>query len=132
MNTGIGPTLDCLVTYSKEQVMHVHKDVAIALSNTHINAHTVGGNHSIGGGKKRKKLTELKSKKGTSIDSWKSLQVLWSLYKTYTDVSEAERSLQLSQGGNKKLLVQILQANPNVTNKSELEQLTLSGDRLVI
>ena len=66
------------------------------------------------------------------MDSWKSTQVLWKLYGTNTDLSEAERSLQLMQRCNEELLIQILQVDPNVVDKSELEQLRLIRSLAVV
>ena len=59
------------------------------------------------------------------MDLWKSTQVLWKLYGISTDLSEARRSLRSTQCCNEGLLIQILQVNPNVVDKSELEQLRL-------
>ena len=119
-------SLDCLVAGCKEQVADIDMDIAVALFNAHLSTHTTDtSRHQGGDSGKSVKWVRPRVTQGTSMDSWQSFQVLWSLYKSYTDVSEAERSLQLMQCCNKELLVQILQADPNIVYKSELEQLRL-------
>ena len=116
-------SLVCLVAGCKEQVAGTDMDIAVTLFRAHISTHTTDTSRHQGGDSGRSvKWVRPRITQGTSMDSWQSFQVLWNLYKSYTDVSEVERSLQLMQCCDKKLLVQILQSDPNVLNKSELEQ----------
>ena len=66
------------------------------------------------------------------MDSWKSAQVLWTLYGINTDLSEARHSLRSTQHCNRELLIQILQVNPNVVDKAELEQWKVVGRLIVV
>ena len=66
------------------------------------------------------------------MDLWKSTQVLWRLYGTHTDLSEARYSLQSMQRYIEGLSIQILQVNPNTEGKAELEQLGLIGRLTVV
>ena len=68
-------------------------------------------------------MTELKISKGMSMDSWKSFQALWRLYRKDADLSKAERSLQLMYCCSEELRNQLFRADPTVTAKSEGEQL---------
>ena len=80
-------TLGCLVAGCKEQVANTVKDVAIALFNGHASTHT--GDTNCNQGSSRNKIviwSRPKITQGMSANSWRSLQVLWSLYKMYTDV----------------------------------------------
>ena len=115
------PLLDCLVVGCKEQVEDIDMDIAIALLNAHTSTHAAATQGS-GPGRNvewvRPRVTQ-----GMSTDSWQSFKALWKLYKVYTDLSEAESSLQLMQCCSKELLVQILQEDPKIVNKPEIEQL---------
>ena len=66
------------------------------------------------------------------MDSWKSAQVLWTLYGINTDLSEARHSLRSTQHCNRELLIQILQVNPNVVDMAELEQWKVVGRLIVV
>ena len=69
-----GPIYRCLVVHCKEQVTHTDENVVVALLNVHINTHTIGANREVDSvRKKREKFTELKSSKGMSMNSWKSI-----------------------------------------------------------
>ena len=113
--------------------MDVDVDIAVALWNAHISTHIAGTYRRQGSNSSKSvKLVRPRVTQGMSMDSWKSFQVLWKLYKTRTDLSEAERSLQLMQCCIEKLLIQILQVDPRVLNKQELEQLKLIGRLAVV
>ena len=66
------------------------------------------------------------------MDSGKSTQVLWKLYETNTDLSEARRSLRSTQCRNEGLSTQILHMNPKVVDKLEFKQLRLVGRLTVV
>ena len=68
-------------------------------------------------------MTELKINKGTSMDSWKSFQGLWRLYREDADLSEAECGRQLMYRCNEQIRVQLLQIDPNILTKPETEHL---------
>ena len=124
MNTGTRLTLNCLVARCKEQIVHTDEDIAIALFNAHINTHTVGASRNVGSDcKKRKKLTELKINKGMSMDSWKSFQVLWRLYRHDADLSKADCSLQLMYCCSEEVRGQLFRVDPTITARPEIEQL---------
>ena len=108
--------LNGLVAVCKEQVMHIDEDVTIALHNAHSNTHTAVVS------KKRKQLTELKSKKETSMVSRKFVQALWKLYKLSTDLSEAECSLQLMYSCSEEQREQLYRKYPNITRKPEIRR----------
>ena len=57
------------------------------------------------------------------MDSWKSFQVMWRLFKANTDASEEECSLQLIQCCDKKFLGQLFRADYRILSKPEIEQL---------
>ena len=108
-------SLDCLVAGCKEQVADTDMDIAVTLFNAHTSSYTSDTSRHQGGDSGRSvKWVRPRITQGTSMDSWQSFQVLWSLYKSCTDVSEAERNLQLLQCCNKELLIQILQADPKI------------------
>ena len=122
MTARIHPTLIYPVVDCREQVAHTDKDVTIAPLNTHSNTHTVGAG-SIGSScKKRGKWAELKTKKGMSTDSGKSSQVLWRLYKTGADLSEAKCSLQLMYSCSEEHKEQLIRKYPNITVKPEIKR----------
>jgi len=102
----------------KEQVANTGEDVAIARFSTHTSTHTSNTDCN-----KIVELAKLKIAQGTSLNSWNPFQVLWRLHRNVADLSEADRNLQLMQCCIEKLLIQILQADPRVLTKQELEQL---------
>ena len=104
--------------------MNTDEDVAIALFNAHTSTHTADTGHNQGSGtNKNKKLARPRITQGMSMESWRSYQVLWKLYKEVADLSEAECGPQLIHCCNEELIVQLLRADPNIVAKPEIEQL---------
>ena len=91
------------------------KVVAIALLKGHRLTHTVTDSSATVA---RPRITQ-----GMSVKSWRSFLVMWRLYKTDTDVSEAECGLQLIQCCEEKLRAQLFRADSGIFSKSEIEQL---------
>ncbi len=124
-------TLDDPVTGCKEQVVDKDRDIMVALANAHTDSHTADTDRHQGSVVSiqivRRKVTQ-----GRSVDLRKSTQVLWRLYGSNTDLSEARHSLRLTQCCNEGLSIQILQANPNVVGKAEPEQLRLRRRLIVV
>ena len=99
-------------------------DIAVTLFNAHISTHTADtGRHQGSDSSRSVQLVRPRVTQGMSMESWKSFQVLWRLYKTNTDLSEAESSLQLMYCCSEELREQLFRADPNVTAKQESEQL---------
>ena len=124
-------TLDDPVTGCKEQVVDKDMDIMVALANAHTDSHTADTDRHQGSVVSiqivRRKVTQ-----GRSVDLRKSTQVLWRLYGTNTDLSEARRSLRSTQCRNEGLSTQILHMNPNVVDKLDFEQLRLLGRLTVV
>ena len=119
--------LDCLVIGCREQVVDTDEKVSVALLRAHISTHTVDtGCNQLGELSELSEIGKLarpKVTQGMSMDSWRSFQVLWRLYKDVADLSEAECGLQLIFCCNEELIVQLLSVDPNVLAKPEIEQL---------
>ena len=124
VGTGIMPTLSCLFTDCEEQVVRRDKGVAIALFNAHISTHTAQTDCSTGNGpNKSEKLFRPKVTQGMLVESWNSFKVLWKMYKTGAELSEAECGLQLIYCCDEELREQLLHADPDIAAKPEAEQI---------
>ena len=116
-------TLDCLFAGCKEQVMDKYEPVAVVMLEAHRMIHKVTDRSATAA---RPRITQ-----GMSIDSWRSFQVMWRLYKTDTDVSEEECGLQLIQCCEGKLLERLFRADHRIFSKPEGEQMESIGKLVV-
>ena len=117
-------TLVCLFVGCKEQVRDTDEEVAVALLKGHISTHTADTGRNKGSDVKQiEKLARPKVTQGMSMESWRSFQVLWRLYKNGADLSEAECGPQLIHCCNEEIMVQLISGDPTVVAKPEIEQL---------
>ena len=99
--------------------------VAVALLKGHRMTHTVRTGRDQGSGTDSSvTMTRPRITQGMSMDSWKSFQVMWRLFKTDTDVSKAECGLLLIQCCGENLLGQLFRADFRIFTKPEIEQLS--------
>ena len=114
--------LRCPVANCGRQVVNRDMDLAVAIYRAHISTHETDTNQDRSNGK-GEKISRPRITRGMLIEAWNSFQVRWGLYKTGTSLPESERSLQLMYCCDKELLEQLLQADPNIADKPEVDQL---------
>ncbi len=117
-------TLRCPVANCGRQVVNRDMDLLVATYRAHISTHTADTNQDRSNGpSKGEKISRPRITRGMSVEAWNSFQVRWGLYKTGTRLSESEYSLQLLYCCDKELLEQLLQADPGIADKPEVDQL---------
>ena len=119
--------LECPFPLCNESVENEDKEIAIAVFNAHVSTHTTPSRTTAASSSnvssRSEKLTRPKLSQGMLEESWNSFMVLWNLYKSGAGLSTSECSLQLIYCCDQELMEQVIRADPDITKKSEEDQL---------
>ena len=127
------PELRCPFSDCSEVVTEDDKDIAIAMFNAHVCTHTAGrsGERS-NSSNKSEKIARPKISQGMMEESWNSFKLQWKIYKSSASLSTADGMLQLIYCCEQSLLEHVLRSDPDITTKSEDEQLKSIGKLCVV
>ena len=120
-------SLSCPFPSCDEKVENQDKEIAIALFNAHVSTHTVSSPATPGSGgssSRSEKLSRPKISQGMLEEAWNSFLILWKLYKNGAALTTKECGLQLIYCCEQELMEQVLRAEPELTTKTEIEQLS--------
>ena len=127
------PELRCPFSGCSEVVNEDDKEIAIAMFNAHVCTHTAGRSADrSNSSSKSEKIARPKISQGMMEESWNSFKLQWKIYKSSASLSTEDGKLQLIYCCEQSLLEHVLRSDPDITNKSEIEQLNSIGKLCVV